>query len=87
MVRDRLADDPEFRAALLADPRAALSALLGLDLPDAVNVEVHEEPLAYVHLVIPAAEGDGEVSEDELEMVAGGACWSNVGGGPSFLPG
>lgn len=79
LVRERLNSDSEFRAALLADPRAALSALLGLDLPDAVSVEVHEESLAHVHLVIPAADGDGEISEDELEMVAGGACWTNCG--------
>lgn len=79
LVRERLNSDSEFRAALLADPRAALSALLGLDLPGAVSVEVHEESLAHVHLVIPAADGDGEISEDELEMVAGGACWTNCG--------
>lgn len=87
MVRARLADDPAFRASLMENPRAVLSALLGLEIPDAVNVEVHEESLAHVHLVIPAAEGDGEVSDDELELVAGGACWSNVGGSPGYLPG
>lgn len=76
-VRQRLASDPDFRSQLLADPRSALSSLLGVGIPESVAVDVHEESLAHVHLVIPAGDGDGEISEDELEMVAGGVCWAD----------
>jgi hypothetical protein len=78
LLRERLASDPDFRAALLADPRAAISGLVGMDVPDLVTVSVHEESLTDIHLVLPAAAGgEGEISEDDLELVAGGACWTN----------
>lgn len=76
LVRDRLAADPEFRAALLADPRGALSGLVGMDIPDAVTVEVHEESLTAIHLVVPPVASQ-ELSDDDLEAVAGGVCWGN----------
>jgi hypothetical protein len=76
LVRTRLADDPGFREQLMADPRAAVSALIGMDVPDAAEVSVHEESLTAVHLVIPAAVAD-ELTEDQLESVAGGVCWGN----------
>lgn len=77
MVADKLASDPGFRDVLLADPRAAISALVGLTLPEAVNVEVHEESLTTIHLVLPAVSKAGEISEDDLELVAGGICWAD----------
>ncbi len=78
MVRDRLASDPDFRQALLDDPRGTLSALVGLTLPDVVTVSVHEESLTSIHLVLPSVTGPGELADDELEMVAGGVmCWTN----------
>lgn len=76
LVRDKLAADPEFRARLLAEPRAALSQLVGMDIPDAVSVEVHEESLTAIHLVLPPAVGQ-ELTDDDLEAVAGGVCWGN----------
>ncbi len=77
LVRECLANDPDFRAALLADPRAAVSKLLALALPDAVRIDVHEETLTHIHLVIPATFANGEISDDDLEQVAGGVCWGN----------
>jgi hypothetical protein len=78
MIRERLASDPGFRQQLLDDPRAAVSQLVGIDLPDVVSVTVHEESLTDLHLVLPAAPRGGELADDELEMVAGGAaCWTN----------
>ncbi len=77
MVREKLATDPDFREALLADPRGTLSALVGINLPDVVAVSVHEESLTSIHLVLPAVTGSGELADDELELAAGGACWTN----------
>ncbi|MDQ1249362.1 MAG: hypothetical protein QG597_3737 [Actinomycetota bacterium] len=78
MLRERLAADPDFRAAVLADPRAAISQLVGVEIPDIVTVTVHEESLTDVHVVLPApARSEGEITEDDLELVAGGACWTN----------
>ena len=90
-INDKLATDPAFREALLADPRAALSDATGVQIPDFVTVTVHEESLTDVHLVIPAAAGD-EIAEEDLELVAGGGvCWENcscsTSPGWSILPG
>jgi len=75
---EHLASDPQFRAALLADPRAAASKRPGLAMPDAVQVEVHEEALTHILLVIPTPSASGEISDVNLELVAGGdMCWSH----------
>jgi hypothetical protein len=80
LVREHLASDPTFRAALLADPRAAVSKLVGITLPDAVQVEVHEETLTHIHLVIAPTPSRGEIADEDLELVAGGGnCWDNCG--------
>jgi hypothetical protein len=75
-IREKLAADPAFREALLADPRAALAELTGMDIPEFITITVHEESLTDVHLVVPAV-SDGEIAEKDLEMVAGGICWAD----------
>ena len=76
LIHNRLADDPGFRDALLANPRAAVSEMVGIPLPEIVAVDVHEESLTHVHLVIPAQTSAGEISDKDLELVAGGGiCW------------
>jgi len=80
LVQQQLSADPEFRARLLADPRAVVSELSGTAVPESVTIEVHEESLTHVHLVIPAAAAS-EIPDGDLELVAGGTCWSNSCGG------
>ena len=67
-------DDPALREKLLADPRAALAELAGIEIDASVKVVVHEESADTFHLVIPPALPD-ELSEDQLEAVAGGAAF------------
>ena len=73
-MRDRLLDkatvDPDFRATLLSDPKSAITRELGVELPDGVNVIVHENDANTVHLALPAT----ELSEEQLESVAAGRC-------------
>lgn len=70
-------DDPALREKLLADPRAALVELAGIEIDESVKVVVHEESADTFHLVIPPALPD-ELSEDQLEAVAGGAAFGGV---------
>lgn len=78
LIRERLASDPDFREQLLADPRGTVSALVGIDLPDVVTVSVHEESLTHLHVVLPAVPAGSELSDEDLELVAGGAvCWAD----------
>ncbi len=62
--------DPAFKSQLLASPRDVL-AMAGIDIPDGVTIEVHENDAGTVHLVLPSPPRQ-ELSEEELEDVAGG---------------
>jgi hypothetical protein len=77
-IRERAEADPAFRAELLAKPREALEAELGVQIPETVSVQVHEESLSAVHLVLPASQED--LSDADLELIAGGGSWSTQDG-------
>src|SRR5919107_3807179 len=75
-VVQRSIEDEDFRRRLLEDPKAAVERELGSALPEGVQVRVVEETPDTIYLVLPSASalGDrgGELSEEELEAVAGG---------------
>ncbi|MFM7211824.1 MAG: NHLP leader peptide family RiPP precursor [Actinomycetota bacterium] len=76
MIAERIAADPGFRETLLANPRAGLAEVIGLDIPDSIQVVLHEESLTQIHLTIPFA---GTLSDADLNLAAGGdvggSCW------------
>ena len=67
-IADRIASDPAFREALLNDPRSALAALTGTEIPESIRITVHEESPADIHLVIAA---QSALADSDLELVAG----------------
>ena len=62
--------DPAFKSALIASPAAALKAE-GIDVPAGMAVTVLENTDKQFHLLPPPMPTD-ELSEDDLEAVAGG---------------
>ena len=72
ILADRIAADPAFRDALLADPRGVVAEVVGFDIPDTVQVVLHEESLTQIHLTIPSSD---DLADADLELVAGGVCW------------
>ena len=68
-ILSRAAEDTEFRARLIADPKEAISAEIGADVPDGFSVAVHEDSATTAHLVLPSLD---KLTEAELEKVAGG---------------
>ena len=52
-VLGKAADDAEFRARLVTDPKAVLNDELGVSLPDSFAISVHEDSSTHVHLVLP----------------------------------
>ena len=77
-ILSKAAADGEFRALLLADPKAAISAEIGASIPDGFDVAVHEEGAAAAHLVLPPSP---RLTKAELEMATGAANW-----GPFYVP-
>jgi hypothetical protein len=66
--------DEAFRAKFVADPKGQFEERLGTKLPDSLNLTVHQEDENSLHFVIPMKprENLGELSDEELEKVAGG---------------
>ena len=66
--------DDSFKEKLVADPHATLAAE-GVEIPEGVNINVHSNTADTFHLVIPAMPEDMELSDNELDGVAGGSGW------------
>ncbi len=69
-LMERAGVDENFRSKLLADPRAAIYDELGLEVPEDVTINVHENDPQTVHLALPAT----ELAEEQLEAIAAGRC-------------
>lgn len=64
--------DKGFRKALIADPKKAIEELFGITLPEKLKFNILEEKPDSITIVIPAQLNDGELSDDQLDAVAGG---------------
>jgi hypothetical protein len=77
-IVQRTLDDESFRERLLEDPRGVVERKLEAPLPAEVQVTVVEETPEPIYLVLPhsgssAGQDPEEVSDQDLEAVAGGA--------------
>ena len=70
-VVDKSAVDATFRQQLLSDPKNAITAELGITIPESMNVVVHESDMQTVHLALPP---DPNITEEQLEAVSAGLC-------------
>ena len=80
-IVQRSIEDEDFRRRLIEDPKGAVEQELGTRLPEDVRVEAVEETADTIYLVLPgtsmAGGGGGEISDREIESVAGG--WDMTG--------
>jgi len=62
--------DPAFKQQLLADPKAAIRAAYGVDMPQEVELQVLQETPSKFYLVLPFELE--ELTDEQLAAVAGG---------------
>jgi len=75
-VQDLLAkfaiENPKYREALIKDPKSIIERQLGTSLGSNVKVKAVVETADTVYVVVPHSAGEGELSDADLEKVAGG---------------
>ncbi len=71
-ILNKAEEDGEFRARLIADPKAAISSEIGAAMPDGFDVAVHEDSATTAHLVLPPSP---KLTEAQLAQVSGGGNW------------
>ena len=65
----KAAEDDDFRARLIADPRATVEGEIGFRFPDDYRLHVYEESATEAHLVLPPKP---ELSREQLDRIAAG---------------
>jgi hypothetical protein len=74
--------NPKYREALMKNPKMVLEGQMGGKLPEGVSVKAVEESPSTIYVVVPYVPSAGaELSDNELESVAGGKAIGNVLGG------
>ena len=77
LIVDKAREDKAFKQELLNNPKAAIAKELNVELPAELEIEVAQQTPQKLYLVLPLEvaleeEAGGELSEEQLEAVAGG---------------
>ena len=70
-MKKKAMTDADFRKLCLTDAAAAVKAACGKELPEGVKLKIVENDGAHMTIVLPDM-ADGEMSEADLDRVAGG---------------
>ena len=71
LVAKFAAENPKYREALITNPKAVIEKQLNTSLGN-VNVKAVVDTADTTYVVIPHVAGEGELSDADLEKVAGG---------------
>jgi hypothetical protein len=66
-------ENPDYRKALLKDPKAVIQEQFQVKIPDRVNVKVVQETSDTSYVILPQLlQAGAQLSDSDLEAVAGG---------------
>jgi hypothetical protein len=71
LVAKFAAENPKYRQALISDPKSVIEKQLNTSLGN-VNIKAVADTADTTYVVIPHVAGEGELSDADLEKVAGG---------------
>ena len=72
--------NPQYREALIKNPKAVLEGQMGGKIPAGVTVKAVEETPNTIYVVVPyVAKAGDELSDGDLEAVAGGKALGAIG--------
>lgn len=74
-LTEKAAEDPAFRAQLVADPKSVLYQEFGVSVPDNIDIQVHESDMRTVHLALPPSP---VLDEEQLQAVSAGLCCCGI---------
>ena len=66
---EKATKDGQFRAHLIAEPKAAIQEALGIELPESMSVTVHEDSPTSAHVVLPPR---ARLTDEDLALIAAG---------------
>jgi hypothetical protein len=72
-ITRRAATDADFRAKAMSDPAAAVAEVTGKNLPEGFKLRFIDRAGADMIVPLPPVVADDELSDEELEEVAGGS--------------
>ena len=64
----KASSDVEFRSRLISSPRQAVKEIADVDVPQSLELSVHEESATNFHIVIPPA---NKLSHSQLAAIGG----------------
>ena len=70
--------NPEYRSALVHDPKSVIERQLNTSLPEGVTIKSVVETADTAYVVVPYVTEEGELDDADLERVAGGKFDMNV---------
>ena len=70
-LTEKASEDIIFRRELVADPKSVIEREFGVDVPNNIEIKVHESDVHTLHLALPVGP---DLDEEQLEAIAAGRC-------------